>query len=94
MEGRSPLKAVLDSLNIFSYRGCVDVALYLIKCGCGGEEDKVKLLYKACSVGKLDVVKELVEQHGIDPNGEIVHVRRLKNNLISSTMHDITRHMC
>ncbi|XP_064388776.1 protein fem-1 homolog A-like isoform X2 [Halichondria panicea] len=30
MEGRSPLKAVLDSLNIFSYRGCVDVALYLI----------------------------------------------------------------
>ncbi len=74
MEGQSPLKVVLDSLNIFSYRGCVDVAFYLIKCGCGDKEDKVKLLYKACSVGKLDVVRELVEQHGIDPNGEIVYI--------------------
>ena len=48
-----------------------DVGLYLIKHhGCGDEQDKAELLYKACECGNLDVVKELVEQHNVDPNGE------------------------
>ena len=47
------------------------VGLYLIKHqGCGDEQDKSKLLCKACERGNLDVVKELVEQHNVDPIGE------------------------
>ena len=50
-----------------------DVGLYLIKHhGCGDEQDKAKLLCKACRWGNLDVVKELVEQHNVDPNGEYI----------------------
>ena len=51
--------------------GCVDVALYLLNHGCdGNDKDKAKLLCGACEHGKLDVVKELVEQHHIIPSGE------------------------
>ena len=50
---------------------CMEVALYLInRGGTCSDKDKVKLLCKACYWGKLDVVKELVEQHKVDPNGE------------------------
>ena len=50
-----------------------DVGLYLIEChGCGDEQDKAKLLCKACKWGNLDVVTELVEQHNVDPNGEYI----------------------
>ena len=49
------------------------VGLYLIEChGCGDEQDKAKLLCKACKEGSLGVVKELVEQHNVDPNGEYI----------------------
>ena len=50
----------------------LNTALYLVTHGYGGDEDKVKVLHKACYCGKLDVVKELVEQHKVDPNGECV----------------------
>ena len=52
------------------------VGLYLIKChGFGDERDKARLLCKVCEWGRLDMVKELVEQHNVDPNGEfITHV--------------------
>ena len=50
----------------------VDVAHYLITRGCGGDEDKGKLLCGACWHGKLDMVKELVEQHKVNPTGECV----------------------
>ena len=50
-----------------------DVGLYLIKHhGCGDEQDKARLLCIACLCGNLDVVKELVEQHNVDPNGEYI----------------------
>ncbi len=49
-----------------------DVALYLLNHGSGSDENKAKLLCRACYWGELDVVKELVEQHKVDPNGEIV----------------------
>ena len=50
-----------------------DVGLYLMKHhDCVDEQDKAKLLCKACQRGNLDVVKELVEQHNVDPNGEYI----------------------
>ena len=49
------------------------VGLYLIEChGCGDKQDKAQLLCKACKCGNLDVVKELIEQHNVDPNGEYI----------------------
>ncbi len=38
--------------------------------GCGSHEDKAKLLCGASYWGKLGVVKELVEQHKVDPKSE------------------------
>ena len=47
----------------------LDVALYLISRGCGSDKDKGKLLIRTCWSGKLKVVKELVEQHNVNPKG-------------------------
>ena len=61
-------------LNSWS-EGNRDVVLYLIKHhGCVDEQDKAKLLCEACVHGNLDTVKELVEQHNVDPNGECNYV--------------------
>ena len=49
----------------------LEIALFLINHGCGGEEDKGKVFRKACRSGKLKMMKELVEQHNIDPKGEV-----------------------
>ncbi len=66
-EGQSPLDEALGGLN----GGCVDVALYLMSRGCAcGDEEKAKLLCEACYCGKLGAVKELVEQHKVDPKSE------------------------
>ncbi len=64
-DGLSPLDIALDDID-----ACMDVALYLMSRGCGGDEDKAKLLCRACYWGKLDEVKELVEQHKVDPKSE------------------------
>ena len=67
--GRSPLDVVLDEES----KDNGDVGLYLMKHhGCGDEQDKAKLLCKECQGGNLDVVKQLVEQHNVDPNGEYI----------------------
>ena len=63
--GESPLDKALDG-----YSEDFDVALYLINNGYGSEQDKAKLLCKGCTSGNLDVVRELVEQHKVDPTGE------------------------
>ena len=47
-----------------------DVALYLINHGYGDDNDKAKLLCRACGQDRLDIVKELVEDHGLDPKGK------------------------
>ncbi len=66
--GQSPLDIALQDLY---GDGSVDVALYLMSRGCAcGDEHKVKLLCGACWWGKLDVVKELVEQQKVDPKSE------------------------
>ena len=48
----------------------VDVALYLINHGAGDDKDKAKLLCRACELYELDIVKELVEENKLDPNGK------------------------
>ena len=71
-KGQTPLDKVLDDDTI-GETGSEDfpeVALYLIKCGCPeGSEDKRKILRAACRWGKLDTIKELVEQFKVDPKG-------------------------
>ena len=64
-----PLNKAIENLTWKG--GCVEVALYLMNHGCpGSDEDRAKLLCGACKHGKLDVVKEMVEQHHIVPSGE------------------------
>ena len=66
-EGESPLDRALEDLD----EDCVDVALYLMSRGCAcGDEDKAWLLCVACDLGKLGVVKELVEQYKVDPSSK------------------------
>ena len=49
----------------------VELALYLINHGCSvSDEDKVKWLCKACQKGELKIVRDLVEQHSVNPKGE------------------------
>ena len=66
----------LSLLDLALDKGSKDdypVGFYLIKHhGCGDEQDKAKVLCKACQGGNLNVVKELVEQHKVDPNGEYI----------------------
>ena len=70
-EGQSLLDKILADIDDhFSAHSPLNTALYLVTHGYGGDEDKVKVLCKACDWGKLDVVKELVEQHKVDPNCE------------------------
>ena len=57
--------------NLSRRAGCVDVALYLMNYGCPSKNEvRAKLLCGACKHGKLEVVKELVEQHHIVPSGK------------------------
>ncbi len=65
-EGQSPLDIAVGGV----YEVCMDVALYLMNRGCGGDEDKAKLLCRACWCGRLGVVKELAEQHKVDPKSK------------------------
>ena len=67
-EGQSPLDNALKEW--IDDDSCVDVAHYLMSRGCGGDEDKAKLLCAACYHGNVGVVKELVEQHKVDPKSE------------------------
>ena len=69
--GQSPLDTVLKGDYGGCYEDYVDVALYLMRRGCAcGDEDKAELLCAACYLGKLGVVKELVEQYKVDPNSK------------------------
>ena len=71
--GWSPLDLALEYLDHDDDH--IDVALCLINHGCGDVENKNKLLCGSCEWGRLDVVKELVEEHNCDPKGECcVHI--------------------
>ncbi len=66
-EGQSLLDSALEGLGYED--GCLDVALYLMSRGCS-DEDKTKLLCRACECGKLGAVKEMVEKYKVDPKSE------------------------
>ena len=68
-EGLSPLGIVLMDTYAF---GHFDFVVYLISHGCGDDAERVIVLVHACHQGRLDVVKELVEQYKVDPNSECV----------------------
>ena len=70
--GQSPLDRALDPDNLYYNEGCIDVANHLIGSGQGGRNEQAKLLCGVCWWGKLDMVKKLVEQDNIDPNGKHV----------------------
>ena len=71
--GESPLDLALE--DIYD-DGCIDLALYLINHGCCDDEGKNKLLCESCQWDRLDVVKELVEEHNCDPKSECcVYIR-------------------
>ena len=73
MRGRyeeSPLDKTLD--NIYDKKDFFDVANYLVKHGCHRDDLEVKLLCGACRWGNLAMVKELVGQLKVKPNGELL----------------------
>ena len=85
-KGHSPLNSAIMSDNFIIDSVCADITLYLMNHGCTcSDEDKAKLLCEACYWGRLDVVKELVEQHKVDPNGEHYYMTVLYNLSIGNT---------
>ncbi len=69
-DGESPLDIAMYGIYNEDCK-YMDVALYLMSRGCAcGDEDKAALLCVACDLGKLGVVKELVEQYKVDPNSK------------------------
>ena len=66
-EGQSPLDIALDCEDENGPH--FDISVYLIAHGYGDDKERANVLAKACLWGRLDVVKELVEQHKIDPKG-------------------------
>ena len=68
-EGKSPLDITMENMYI---EGCPEVAHYLMSHGSSDSDEKTltKLLSGACRRGKLDIVKELVEQQKLDPKSE------------------------
>ena len=72
-EGKSPLDRVMD--NVYYTKGCPEVAYYLMSHGCDSDKEMItKLLCGACRRGKLNVVKDLVVQHNVDPNSEFIYI--------------------
>lgn len=49
----------------------VDIAVYLTKHGCCSDEDFLRVWSMVHRSGKLNLLKELVEQHTVLPEGEI-----------------------
>ena len=69
--GETPLKNAMDWDFCEDNDDCFSVALYLIDhSGCGGDDEKIELLCKACQQGKPDLVKEMIEKYKIDPNSK------------------------
>ena len=68
-KGKSPLDRAME--NVYYTEGCPEVAHYLMSHGFDSDEETLaKLLCGACWWGKLAMVKELVEEHKLDPKSE------------------------
>ena len=59
-DGDPPLDEVVEMSGL-------DRMLYLNNHGSGNDSIKHAAVIKACEDGKLEVVKELVEQHNVNP---------------------------
>ena len=65
-DGLSPLSRAMENYNPH-----FNICLYLVNnYDCGNDQERSNLLCKACGDGELNVVKELLENHKVDPNGE------------------------
>ena len=66
-KGRTPLDTAIEN-NTIAVR-------YLMDHGSGmcGDKQRGKLLFRACNSGNLVMVKKLVEQHKVDPKGNVQH---------------------
>ena len=70
-QGRSLVDTTLTNMDEYGDPVLgLNAALFLINHGVDDEQDQAKLLCEACKRGNLYVVKELVVQHNVDPNGE------------------------
>ena len=68
-KGMLPLERAME--NVYTNKGCPEVAHYLMRHGCDSNKKTItELLCGACTRGKLNIVKDLVEQHKLDPNSE------------------------
>ena len=68
-KGKSPLDRAME--DVYETEGSPEVAYYLMSCGCDRDEETLAdLLCGACQRSKLSIVKDLVEQHKLDPNSE------------------------
>ena len=67
--GKSPLDITLA--NIYEKKAFFDITDYLVKHGCHSDDVQLKLLCGACMWGNLEIVKELVGQLKVNPNGEL-----------------------
>ena len=63
-DGYSPLELAITNYS-------TEVERYLRGHGCTVVDgDKDRLLVRACEVGRLDVMKELIEDHNCDPTSK------------------------
>ena len=74
-EGETPLDKVMAKYP-FEDESLINLAYSLVKRGCGCEKDKGNLLCAGCYWYELDMVKDLVEQHKVDPRGEVTILYR------------------
>ena len=56
--------------DLYNTDDCVDVVLYLVNAGYGGDKEKATLLLEACRCDKLDALKQVVEKHQVHLNSE------------------------
>ena len=65
----SPLDEVVEM-------GYSDRMFHLVNHGCGNSKFKDAAIIKACKYGRLEIVKELVEQHKVNPKGNHDYILR------------------
>ena len=72
-KGKSPLDRAME--DMYFTEGCPEVAHYLMSHGFDSDEETLaKLLCAASQWGKLTIVKDLVEQHKLDPKSEPIDI--------------------
>ena len=80
-EGDSPLDITMKNIYIGmdngDDEGHPELAYYLLSHDTDNEEAQTKLLFIACGIDKLNIVKGLVEEHKLDPKSELLCVNTL-----------------